>query len=53
MSDWKQSSVRQLNDRNRVCRYCKTSSGQKKMNDTITRVRQRLQDVWSGRKKSS
>lgn len=53
MSDWRQSGMRPLIDRKKGCRYCTTSSGLKKMKDTITKVKQRLLDVWSRRKKSS
>jgi len=53
MSDWRQSGMRPLIDRKKGCRHCMTSSGVKKMQDTISRVKERLQDLWSGRKKSS
>jgi len=53
MSDWRQSGIRPLIDRKKGCRHCPTSSGIKKMQDTIERVKHRLQNIWSNRKKNS
>lgn len=53
MSDSRMHGVRKQMNRRKECKYCTTSSGLKKINDTITRVKQRLQEVWSGRKKKS
>jgi len=51
MSDWRQSGMRPLIDRKRGCRYCPTSNIIKKMRDTMSRVKQHFQEMWSGRKK--
>lgn len=52
MSDWRQSGMRPLIDRKRGCRYCPTSSIVKKIQDTISRVKNRFQSLWTKRKKS-
>lgn len=52
MSDWRQSGMRPFLDRRRECRYCPTSSGVKKIRDTISRVKQHFQEIWAGRKKN-
>ena len=51
MSDWRNSGVRPLIDRKTGCRRCPTSRAIKKMQDAIARVKNRLQELWSGRKK--
>lgn len=52
MSDWRQSGMRPLIDRQQGCRHCPTSRAIKKMKDVITRVKNRLQELWTRRKKS-
>jgi hypothetical protein len=49
--DWRQSGMRPLIDRVKGCRHCPTSRAIKKMQDTVSRVKKRLQELWSGRKK--
>lgn len=51
--DWRQSGMRPLIDRKKGCRHCPTSSVVKKMHDTMTRMQERLQELWSKRKKRS
>lgn len=51
MNDWRQSGMRPMIDRVKGCRHCPTSRGIKKMKDTISRVKNRLQELWAGRKK--
>lgn len=50
MSDWRQSGMRPMIDRVRGCRHCPTSSTVKKIHDTVSRVTQRLRDLWQRRK---
>jgi hypothetical protein len=53
MSQWRRQSgvTKQLN-RQPGCRYCPTSGVVKKIHDTMSRVKQHFQDLWSRRKKS-
>lgn len=49
--DFRQSGMRPMIDRVKGCRHCQTSGGLKKMRDAISRLKNRIQDMWSGRKK--
>ncbi len=51
MSDWRQSGMRPLIDRQQGCRHCPTSRAIKKMKDVIVRVKNKLQELWLRRKK--
>ena len=48
--DWRQGNMRPLIDRQEGCRHCPTSRAIKKMKDTISRVKNRLQELWLRRK---
>ncbi len=45
--------VRKQINRMAECKYCPTSRVIKKMKDSISRVKNKLQDLWSKRKKRS
>ena len=52
MSDCRQCGFIRQRNQDQSCRHCPTSRAVKKMKDTITRVKNRLQELWLRRKKN-
>lgn len=52
MSECRLCGVVKQRNRMQSCRYCPTSRAIKKMKDTVSRVKNRLQELWTRRKKS-